>query len=382
MPGWISWIHRSKKARALAIKDALGDLDIHHYDEDLLKMPLEKVQKLFGFPTTGRIKKKLFLTNVIWQLHEIIQAATRPEDRPDFYNKRGFIRGMWYYIKTRIDHLPDFKGDQSAIVNEALTKIVKAGLLSYTDFNFRDRDAEMRQLGKENPHIIVFTEKDGFISLMEDIHANYGCNVITLGGKPSLLSSNYMVSELIEAAIDPTQEFVCLSIVDFDPTGDIIAQSFLEQLKLSGLRTFHKFEQYHNKNYERLDLIRPDNLPPGTSIRQVQYPLPRSEQKPAWGRKTGGVDGKGDFKHGIEADEFREVQIQELVEEAILPYLRVGAAVVRRRLQLRKLKEVLTEFMVYKLTHPVITGSRGRRARKMADTGSAESTDGLSDGGF
>lgn len=352
MPGWLSWVHPSKKVRSLALRDALETLRIKHYDEDLLKIPLARVQELFGFPTTGRIQKKLFLMNVIWQLHEKIQAATSPKDRPDFYNKRGFIRGMWYHIKSRIGHVPDFKGDHSAAVNDALTEIVKAGLCTYLDFNFRDRDAEMRRLGKENPHIIVFTEKDGFISVMEEIQATYGCHVITLGGKPSLLSTNYMVSEMVATGVDPNQKFVCLSIVDFDPTGDIIAESFIQQLKFSGIRTFHRFEQYHSKNSERLDLIRPDTLPAGTSIRNIQYSLPRSEWKPAWGKKTGGVNGQGDFKHGIESDEFREAQIQELVEETIMPHLRIGAEVVRRRLQLRRLKESLTSLMVYKLTHP------------------------------
>ena len=357
MPGWIAWLRRPKRANALQVGNALGNLRIQHYDEELLNMPLEKVQNYFGFPTTKRIQKKLYLMNIIWQLYEKIQAATRPEDRPDFYNKRGFIRGMWYHVKTRVDHLDEFKGDHSGTVNDALTEMVKAGVCSYQDFNFRDRDKDMRKLGRENPHIILFTEKDGFISVMEDLHANYGCNVITLGGKPSLMSTNYLVSEIVAAGIDLTQEFVCVSIVDFDPSGHVIAESFLEQLKLSGLRKFHRFEQYHRKDSERLDLIRPDNLPMGTSLRKVWYPLPKTEQKPAWGKKTGGVDGQGDFKHGIESDEFKEAQLQELVEEAILPHLRVGADVVRRRVQLRQLGQALKDYLMDRMTHPSVGAS-------------------------
>lgn len=357
MPGWIAWLHRSKKARALSQADAFRNLHIQHYDEDLLDLPLAKVQEFFGFSTTKRIQKKLYLMNIIWQLHEKIQAAARPEDRPDFYNKRGFIRGMWYHIKSRIDHLDEFKGDHSGTVTDALTEMVKAGVCSYRDFNFRDRDQDMRKLGKENPHIILFTEKDGFISVMEDLHSSYGCHVITLGGKPSMMSTNYLVSEMVEAGIDITQKFVCLSIVDFDPSGHVIAESFLEQLKFSGLRSFHKFEQYRRKDSERLDLIRPDNLPHGTSIRKVWYPLPKSEQKPAWGKKTGGVDGQGDFKHGIESDEFKEAQIQELVEEGILPHLRVGADVVRRRVQLRALGLALKDYLMDRMTNPTARSS-------------------------
>src|ERR1700738_4154068 len=83
VPGWISWVHRTKRARALSFEEALAKLHVQHYEENLLNLSEEKVRTLFGFPTTHRIQKALYLKNIIWQLHEQIQRSNKPADRPD-----------------------------------------------------------------------------------------------------------------------------------------------------------------------------------------------------------------------------------------------------------------------------------------------------------
>ena len=355
MPGWLTWRHRARpKAKALSteIEAALAKLGVRHFQEDLLQQEHEWLRQQFP-RDSKRILKEIFFLNVVWQLHEMIEAATTPEERPDFYNKRGVIRGMWYHVKSHVDRMDEFKGDQSARISDALVTLVEAGVLSYTDFNFRDKSQDDRRLGVDNPHIIVAAEKDGFLTMMLDIHATYGCHVFTLGGNPGFLSTNYFVAELAAEKVDLAQEFVCLSIVDFDPAGDGIMRTFTHQLQASGIKTLKPFTQYPTRptpDY-RLDLIRPSNLPPGTSYRDVQYNLPKSEQDKTWARETGGTNGRGDSTHGIESDEFREAHIRELVEAAIAPYLQTGAAVVQKRVQLRALAQVLGTFAAWKMTH-------------------------------
>ncbi len=347
MPGWLTWTANAREDQEAILKR----LGIRHYgDEDILAMPIERLREEFGYETTEGIKLTPFFRNVIWQLYEFIKAG-KP---PDFFHKRGFVRGMWYHIKSRISRYKPLRGHYYGTMSAVLAALVREGLFSYTDFNFRDRDKNQRILGTENRHIIIFSEKDGFISIMEALAETYGCTVATLGGVPSFLSSNYMVSEMAEAGFPMTEEFFCFSIVDFDPAGDNAAEEFIKQLQDSGLRHFHPFEQYKAK-YPRLDLARPDNLT-GEDIDEIKYVLPvsvqRAKQTIDWAARTGGVDGKGSRKYGLESDEFTEERIHALVEASITPYLKTDPAIVRRRVTMRKLQDAIEEFMVEKILHP------------------------------
>ena len=346
MPGWLHWAPATGEDPAAI----LARLGIRHFDDDILAMPIERLRQEFGYATTDSIQITLFFRNVIWQLYEEIQAG-KP---PDFYNKHGFVRGMWYHIKSRISRYKELRGHYYGTMDSVMTELVAAGLFSYKDFNFRDRDKDQRILGNENPHIIVFCEKDGFISIMETIAQTYGCTVITLGGVPSFLSSNYMVTEMVDAGFAMDEPFYCFSIVDFDPAGDNAADEFIKQLTFSGLRHYHPFDQYGAK-YPRLDLARPDNLT-GEDIDMVKYTLPTKVQRAAstldWAKRTGGVDGKGSRKYGLESDEFTEERIFALVDASIGPYLRTSPDVVARRNTMHQLRDRVQDFMVAKILHP------------------------------
>lgn len=346
MPGWLSWTAGAEESQAAILKR----LGIRHFDEDILAMPIERLREEFGYKKSDGIRITLFFRNVIWQLYELIKAG-KP---PDFYRKRGFVRGMWYHIKSRISRYKQLRGRYYGTMSDVLADLVRAGLVSYKDFNFRDRDQNQRILGTENRHIIVFSEKDGFISIMETIAETYGCTVLTLGGTPSFLTSCYMVSEMAAAGFPMNDEYLCFSIVDFDPAGDNAAEEFLKQLTDAGLRNFHLFDQYRAK-YPRLDLARPANLT-GGDIDAIKYNLPakvqRAKQTLDWAKRTGGVDGKGSRKYGLESDEFTEERIYALVEASIAPYLKTDPEVVKRRVTMRKLQDAIEAFMVEKILHP------------------------------
>jgi hypothetical protein len=300
MPGWLTWLSSSKRLRIHAsaktphpnIESVLKELEIRHFDEDLLRLSLAKLKEHFG----KDINMEVFFRNIIWQLYEQIQAGTPP----DFYNKRGFIRGMWYHIKTPLSRHNRFRKDLSGQLGRELQLMVEKGLVSYTDFNFLDKDAPYKLIGLDNPHIIVFAEKEGFISILRDIHETYGCTIIATGGQGSFLSINYLVSGMVEAGIDINQEFICVSLVDFDPVGWNIGDEFIEKLQNSGMRSFRRWDQYKgtyvNEDGEKLpylwlDILQPKNLPP-KELDQAKYGFkPTVRRRPsteAWGISTGG----------------------------------------------------------------------------------------------
>lgn len=351
MPGWLSWTTPAKGRAAPSIASTLKKLGIIDIppEDDILSMKPTRVKTLFGYKN-GSTKVEIFLLNVIWQIYRQIQIGRLP----DFFIKRGYIRGMWYYLNPRVERYKGMKGDHYGAMTAALLKLVRKGLCTYLDFNFRDRDAETYQVGVYNPHVLLVTEKDGLISVIDDLRALYGCTTITTGGKPSFMSTNYLVGKIVKAHVDPNQTFVCLSVVDFDPTGYVIGTEFTKQLKQSGIRNLKTFEQY-GITADRLDLIRPDVLS-ATAIAQGKYTLKLKERRKPftlrWAQLTGGVAGDGSVKYGLHVDEFGQALLHSLVGRAIQPHLKVSVDTVRRRDLMQAIESATSKYLVYRLTHP------------------------------
>jgi hypothetical protein len=249
-------------------------------------------------------------------------------------------------------------------MSSALLKIVRAGLCTYVDFNFRDRDENTYHVGVYNPHILLLTEKDGLVSVMDDLRALYGCTTITTGGKPSFMSTNFLVGNMLKAGVDPNQTFVCLSVVDFDPTGYVIGTQFTRQLKECGLRKLHTFQQY-GATAERQDLIQPGELS-ATAIAKGKYTLKLKERRKPftirWAQLTGGVLGDGSVKYGLHVDEFSQALLHDLIGRAIAPYLKTPAATVRRRDLMRTIQRATADYLLYRMTHPHTHPQRGATA--------------------
>jgi len=370
MPGWLTWHDRFRSRKVgltPAVEAALRELGIRHFDDDLLKMPIAELRKHFGFGTTNNIQIGPFFRNVIWQLYEHIQAG----DLPEFHIKRGMIRGMWYHIKTPISRYKTLRGDRYNTLLNELATLVRAGLVTYKDFNFRDKDENNHQIGLENSHIILLAEKDGFITIMEDLHALYGVTVITMGGDPSLMTVNYLVTNMRDAGVDVAQEFLCFTLSDFDPDGQENGGVFARHLKDSGLRRIRTFTQYGQTGRDHLDLIVPAALPAGVTPADLKYVLKKSvikEKAAKWVALTGGVPGltpKEKERHGIQIDEFHQEWIFNIVDQALAPHLRVGQEVVKRRSTVSQLEKVLKDVLLYKVLHPEAAG-REHVAKRMA----------------
>lgn len=369
MPGWLSWRNPSNESKVKHdIEQALQALGIRHFETNLLRMPIAELRQHFGFATTDGIQIGLFFRNVIWQLYERIQAG----DLPEFYKKHGMIRGMWYHIKTPLSRYKQLRGDRYNTMLAELAELVRAGLVTYKDFNFRDKDKDNHRIGRENTNIILMAEKDGLITMMEDFHELYGVTVITLGGDPSLMTNNFLVTDMRDAGIDLTQEFTCLGITDFDPDGEETARVFVRHLRDSGIRRFRMFTQYGEKR-DHLDLIVPSALPPDVDPRDLKFRLKPSvirEKSAKWVALTGGIpklSPREVLQYGIESDEFHHEWIVRIVDEAIAPHLHVGQEVVKRRAVIKQLEKSMKDFLLYKVLHP----APGTRPPKVAKQGGA-----------
>lgn len=330
----------------------LKELGIIPLPKPIMEMNLKEIRQYFGYPSSNGIKKAILLRNLIWQLYGQILSG----NPPDFYKKHGFIRGMWYYIKKKLTQHHPLRGNMYDLMTQQLTLMVKKGLFGYADFNFRDRDAGTWRLGFDNPHIILMAEKDGYVTIMEELYQLYGCHIITAGGVPSFMTVNYMVSAMKRYEVDMTQTFYVITFCDFDPAGYNIAEELMNHFKDSGLSNFHLFNQWGKGKKQRpwLELAVPLNF--DKPIKEYRYKLPKSiwnnPSTAEWVELTGGLDGpswrQGSITHGLESDEFDLNLIEKLFEKALLPLLHTPSDQIKKRIAMQALRQELENMAIIK----------------------------------
>ena len=154
----------------------------------------------------------------------------------------------------------------------------------------------------------------------------------------------HLLHELEEAGFASQETILLLTIVDFDPAGDIIANSFMEQLHSLGFTS----------TFNRIDLMHPSRMTYG-QIGLHKYRLPKAasyqSKIDAWIERTGGLGVYNSRwkKCGLEADSMTWSEFTAVFDQEVQPYLKVPREqIVRRRLK-RKLVDVLKEVLLQRL---------------------------------
>lgn len=333
------------------LQTALQELGIIPLPKPIMDMSLAEIRTYFGYATTSGIQKTPLMRNLLWQIYGQIKAG----NPPDFYKKQGFIRGMWYYIKKKFSQHHPLRGDLYNLMSESLTVMVRKGVFSYVDFNFRDRDEGTWKLGFDNPHILLMGEKDGFVTIMEDLQQAYGCHILTAGGIPSFMTINNMVSAMRRFEVDMTQTFYLITFTDFDPAGYNVSETLTQHLADSGLKNLFVFEQWGPKKKRPwLELAVPANF--DKPVSDHKYKLPKAlwndPGTKAWVGLTGGLDGpgwtSGKPTHGMESDEFDLELIQSLFAQAIEPLLTTPIDNIKKRSAMLKIRQELENMAIVK----------------------------------
>ena len=154
-----------------------------------------------------------------------------------------------------------------------------------------------------------------------------------LGGQPSALSTEYLISELAQATehllralsvakVALEEQFLLVSLVDYDPSGWLIMKAFRHQLEALGVpRT------------RLLNLVLP-RLLSREEVELAKFPLPRTKRMKKiverWMRETGGIEGK---MFGFEADAVPVPRLKQTFDEKVAPHLEVEPEkILRKRL--------------------------------------------------
>ena len=343
---------------------------IRHYDELIHDQPHDWLIANFKegadeYP----VNVARLMRNIVWQLRERIQKG---EKEP----LRELIRTFWYmYVKPTLSRAGALaeKADQYAQLIDQIVDMVKEHqLLRYKDIGFRDENTNNWRLGA-NANIVLVAEKVGHLEFLLDLHAKYGVTVMALGGQPSVLTTEYFVDALGASGVNLQRSFYLFSIVDYDPSGWIIQQAFVNNLAFYGV-----------KNVRLTELVNPDQLtaeeiifsryavPTGKDmalkneswLRQVRARKFKNqnlleEQNPAGGAPT---------LFGLEAESISTKRLATEVDRLVAPLLGQTEDLLTLY-ELKRLNQAVKNLILFKVTHPDAPSPelRGPAARQKRD---------------
>jgi len=245
-----------------SLRDRLRKAGIRHYDELIHDQSKEWLIKNFKQGATDYpVNVARLMRNIVWQTRERIEKGEKPP-------LKELLRTFWYmYIKptlSRADALA-IKADQYAQLIDNIVYMVKGiQVMRYEDIGFRDENQAHREVGA-NANIILFSEKLGHQDFLSDIRDKYKVSILALGGQPSVLTSEYFVDIIRKRDISLQRSFYLFSIVDYDTSGWIIRDAFIDNLRFYGIT--------HTRV---VDLIHPDILTP-EEIKLARYKIPDTE---------------------------------------------------------------------------------------------------------
>ena len=280
----------------------LTELKIATSPKDFRLMNQAELRKLFSARSSGRIILQRLIRGIIWQAYENISSG---REEP----VEGNLRTFWYrFVKPVLSHFDDddvLKSDPYDIMLRVFTEMVlEHKLFSYRDFDFTDENWQHRRVGLKYPHIILFAEKRGWIRLLTEQHKKWDVTTLALGGAPSALTTEYTLNSIVEACGKVPEVINLVGIVDWDPSGLIIANSFRDQLRELGAKKITLETIIHPKHYSEAEL------------KIFKYGLPkRMKTKTAeWLKLTGGISG---VAMGLEAESMPLSRVRKLIGEKL-----------------------------------------------------------------
>jgi hypothetical protein len=262
-------------------RQLLRDMNIRTFEKPLLEMTDDELGAAFG-DASGRLDLRAFTGNYIWQLASRLLAGL-PIGQQGTY-----IRSLWYRIWPRLARYTDGDVD-SDYVYQALCRqmsiMVAGGVFPYSLFKFRTKVSY--RVGKVRPELIFVAEKDDHYAAISRMSRGCGVSLIALGGGPSALATECFFRDLKKSVTDyykPGRVSV-ITMTDWDPSGVVIARSFVENLEALNIRRVRHvplfnpliFSQAERDDYKIP--LRGKTASERTKIRE-------------WFKATGGVDGK------------------------------------------------------------------------------------------
>ena len=318
------------------------DVLIHDQDQDWL------IKNFKQGATVYPINVARLMRNIVWQTRERIIAGEKPP-------LKELLRTFWYmYIKptlSRAGALAQGTDQYDQLIDNIVFMVKEIEVMKYKDIGFRDDNQSHRRVGA-NANIILFSEKLGHQEFLSDIADKYNISIIALGGQPSVLNIEYFVDTLKQAKINLQRSFYLFSIVDYDTSGWIIRDAFMNNLKFYGI-----------PNTRVIDLIHPDMLTP-KEIKFSRVIIPDDESMRVKNKNWLKEVHKRDYKnqqyleeikkgkqilYGLEAESISGKRLTEKLEKEMLPLIGKSEDLLKIY-ELKKLDKAIKDLIIHKIT--------------------------------
>lgn len=281
---------------------------VRQFEGDLRMMTAQQLKAEFSASSSGRILVTELIRNAVYQAYSWIRKGKAPAID-------GNLRSLFYqWIKPLLSKLAKelrkTKTDPYDEMSNALEYFIfDLKLFRYEDFGLVDERWENRFFSDgRNPDLLVFAEKNGFVKWLQEVSRRFGVTAMALGGSPSHLSSEFLVSQL-RKKFKSFEPLVLFGVTDHDPSGADIVVAFREQLERQGVKVagFHQ-------------LVEPKAFLP-EEVSAFRFPVPSKypTRVQRWLKEGGGLEGQA---FGLEADSLPKHRLLERLQEQIQPYLR------------------------------------------------------------
>ena len=332
-----------------SLRDRLRKAGIRHYDELIHDQTEEWLIENFNQGATDYpVNVARLMRNIVWQTRERITAGDKPP-------LKELLRTFWYmYIKPTLSRAGALaiKADQYAqLIDNIVFMVKEIEVMEYKDIGFRDDNQANRKIGA-NANIILFSEKLGHQEFLSEIADKYNISILALGGQPSVLNAEYFVDTLKQARIGLQRSFYLFSIVDYDPSGWIIRDAFINNLKFYGI-----------PNTRVIDLIHPDMLTP-EEVKLARYRIKEPEEMRVKNKNWLKEVHKRDYKnqqyleetkkdkkilYGLEAESVSGKRLTQKLEEEMVPLIGKSEDLLKIY-ELRKLDKAIKDLIIHKVT--------------------------------
>lgn len=283
------------------------------FEQDIRFMNEPTIRANFSTKTTGELVRRQLVGNIIWQAYTWIAAGRlEPLD--------GNIRSFWYsHIKPVLGRFYPLSDQLYKELTDILADYVgDHHLFRYADFGLVDDSGNTWLVGPTHPHIVFCAEKNGHWRALQQVQQETGVTAIALGGQPSLMTTEGLVDALARGGLDLGRPLHLVTDVDYDPSGNSIAGSFIRQLGQMGVKG----------EVTRFDLVQPENFTP-EEIQAFRYPVPQNtpedrkktanwldKTKSPFGGGLPGPDGQP-VPDGLESDAMPRKRLHDLAVAAI-----------------------------------------------------------------
>lgn len=331
-----------------SLASRLRKADVRRYDVLIHDQPKEWLIKNFAAGSKDYpVNVSKLMRNIVWQIRDRILKKEKPP-------LRELVRTFWYmYIKptlSRVDALSNESDQYAQLVANIVFMVKDARLLEYKDIGFRDDNQANRRIGG-NANIILFSEKLGHQDFLSDIANKYNVSIIALGGQPSVLNVEYFVDTMREAGVNLKRSFYLFSIVDYDPSGWIIRDAFIDDLHFYGV-----------SHTQVIDLVHPDMLTP-EEVKLSRFEFPDNEamrvKNKAWLKEVhqrnyrnqiyleGQKAGKPIF-YGLEGEAVSSQRLTQKLEQEMVPLLGQSEDLLKI-FELEKLNQSIKDLILFKI---------------------------------